>query len=76
MQLGYGLGGGGVVESDERKFYENTVVPQARFIESALNEQLFTPLGYRWRFRPETLDVFQEDESQRAQALASRRTGP
>lgn len=64
-----GLGGGGVVESDERKFYETTVVPQARFIEAALNEQLFGPLGYSWQFRPETLDVFQEDESQRASAV-------
>jgi len=65
-----GLGGGGVVEADERAFYENTVVPQARFIEACLNEQLFVPMGLKWRFKPETLDVFQEDENQRAQALS------
>ena len=64
-----GLGGGGVVESDERKFYEQTVVPQARFVEGVLNEQVFRPMGLRWAFRPETLDVFQEDEGKRAQSL-------
>ena len=64
-----GLGGGGVVESDERKFYEQTVVPQARFIQGILNEQLFESMGLRWVFRPETLDVFQEDEGKRATAL-------
>lgn len=64
-----GLGGGGVTDSDERKFYQN-IIPEAQFIAGEFNEQLLTPLlGYRLVFRPETLDIFQEDESQRAQAL-------
>ena len=66
---GAGLGSAGVTESDERKFYEQTIVPQARFIQGILNEQVFEPLGLRWSFRPETLDVFQEDENERAQAV-------
>ena len=66
-----GLGGGGVVESDERKFYEQTVVPEARFIAATLNEQVFSALDLRLVFRPETLDVFQADEAQRASALVS-----
>jgi len=66
-----GLGGGGVVESDERKFYEQTVVPQADFIQGILNEQVFAPMGLRWAFRPETLDVFQEDEGKRAMSFAA-----
>ena len=64
-----GLGGGGVVSSDERKFYEQTVVPEAKFIASALNEQLFSMTGHRLVFRPETLDIFQVDENQRAQSF-------
>ena len=66
---GAGLGSTGVTESDERKFYEQTVVPQARFIQGVLNEQIFGPMGLKWVFRPETLDVFQEDEGERAQAV-------
>jgi hypothetical protein len=66
-----GLGGGGVVDSDERKFYSQTIVPEARFIQGVLNEQVFSPMGYRWVFRPETLDIFQEDENQRSQALVN-----
>jgi len=65
-----GLGGGGVVSSDERKFYEQTIVPEAKFIARILNEQLLVPMGYRLAFRPETLDVFQADENERAQALS------
>ena len=44
-------------------------MPDAKFIQSIWNEQLFKPMGLRWVFRPETLDVFQEDEGKRAQAL-------
>ena len=65
-----GLGGGGVVTSDERKFYEQKIVPAAQAISSKLNEQLLVPLGYRWIDRPETLDVFQTDENQRSEAFA------
>ena len=66
-----GLGGGGVVQSDERKFYEQTIVPEALFIQSVFNEQLFEPMGLRWQFRPETLDVFQADENARSQSLVN-----
>jgi len=64
-----GLGGGGVVTSDERKFYEQKIVPAAQAISSKLNEQLLIPMGYRWVDRHEALDVFQMDETQRSQAF-------
>ena len=64
-----GLGGGGVVESDERKFYEQRVVPDAKLLAGDFNDQVLRPMGRRLVFRPETLDVFQEDEGKRAQAL-------
>jgi len=64
-----GLGGSGVVTQDDLAFYKETVVPEATFIQSVLNEQMFQPLGLRWEFRPETLDVFQADENMRSKAL-------
>lgn len=65
-----GIGGGGVSEEDTRRFYENRVVPDARFIESVLNKQVFEPLGLRFAFEEQSIDVFQEDEEQRAQSVS------
>ncbi len=66
-----GLGGGGVVEQDDMRFLNDTVIPEANFIQNTLNKQLFRPLGLQFRFKPETLDAFQEDEAQRASSLSS-----
>ncbi len=64
-----GLGGGGVVGQDERHFYDKTIRAECDFIEAVLNEQLWRPLGYRMEFTLDELDVFQEDEVQRAAAF-------
>ena len=61
-----GLGGGGVVSQDEMHFYDKTIRPECNFIAGALNDQLFTPMGLRIEFMLDGLDVFQEDENQRA----------
>lgn len=66
-----GLGGGGVVEQDDIRFLNDTVIPEANFIQHKLNTQLFRPMGLSFRFKPETLDAFQEDEAQRAGSLSS-----
>ena len=66
-----GLGGGGVAVQDNKHFYEKTIIPECRFIEDVLNEQLFAPMGLRWRFLPNSLDVFQEDENERAAAFGA-----
>jgi phage portal protein BeeE len=65
-----GIGGGGVSEEDTKRFYDNRVVPDCRLIEGVLNEQVFAPLGYRLAFTEENLDIYQEDEEQRAQAVS------
>lgn len=44
-------------------YWNDTIVPEAQFIEAALNEQLFIPLGLRLRFHFEALSVFQKDEA-------------
>lgn len=54
---------------DDLAFYKETIVPRAEFIASVLNEQLFEPMGYHLKFKPETLDVFQVDEQQRSTAF-------
>lgn len=55
---------------DAQSFYETTVVPQASLIERQLNAQLLGPMGLRIKFRPQALDVFQQDENERAAAFA------
>lgn len=64
-----GLGGGGVVSQDEKHFYDKTIRPECNFIAGELNRQLFTPLGMRFEFLLDGLDVFQEDENERAAAF-------
>jgi len=58
-------------ERDKLNWYEDFVVPEAEFIAGILNEQVYEPLGLRLEFRPETLDIFQEDETQRATAMSA-----
>lgn len=58
-------------KQDDLHFYTKTIMPEAEFIAAVLNEQLFAPMGYRIVFRPETLEVFQQDENDRANALAA-----
>jgi hypothetical protein len=56
-------------QQDDLHFYSKTIVPECEFIAGVLNEQVFTPLGLRLEFRPETLDAFQTDEHERSGAL-------
>jgi hypothetical protein len=53
-----------------QSFYADTVVPEAGLIESDLNRQVFEPLGLRVVLDWQSLDIFQEDEAERGQALA------
>ena len=56
-------------ETDEKHFYDKTIVPECAIIESVLNEQVFVPAGYTFRFMPQNLDIYQEDENERAESL-------
>ena len=60
-------------KEDEAAYFRGTIMPECDLIQEALNEQIFNAIhhldGYRIEFQPETLDVFQEDESQRAGSL-------
>lgn len=52
-------------------WFRDSVVPWARFMEDCMNDQLFTPLGLHFEFRPEVSDPGQEDEVSRASAYQS-----
>ena len=58
-------------QEDRLSFYKETIVPESDFIAGVLNEQIFEPMGLRWKFLPETLDVFQADEQQRSTAFVN-----
>jgi len=65
-------------KEDEAAYYRGTIIPECGLIREALNEQLFTKEhkldGWHIEFQPETLDVFQEDETSRAGALGQLTT--
>lgn len=52
-----------------RSFYAETVVPRCQMLAQVLNEQLLGPLGLELRFQPERLEIFQQEEIEKAQAL-------
>ena len=60
-----------VSEQDDLHFYKKTIVPECEFIASVVNDQLYAQTGHQLKFQPETLDVFQEDENERASSLAT-----
>ncbi|HQE18935.1 MAG TPA: phage portal protein [Aggregatilineales bacterium] len=57
-------------QEDRKAFYDETVVPECEKIAQALNTQLFGPLGYKLKFRPERLEIYQDDKEEEAWQLA------
>lgn len=64
-----GLGGGGVVQQDDERFYRETIIPEAEAIFDDLNRQVFDEMKLRIELNTGALDVFQEDEQQRSTSL-------
>lgn len=56
-------------QEDRLAFYEDTIKPRARLFADALNEQLLARDGLRLEFRFNEMDIFQEDENDRADLL-------
>lgn len=54
---------------DKRNFYDETIAPELDLIEPLINEQLFEGTNLTFHFDLESLDIFQEDENERADAL-------
>jgi hypothetical protein len=66
-----GLGGRGVVQTDDRRLITDTALPEWKALARELNRQVFIPLGYRLEERHEEMDMFREDEAQRSAALVN-----
>lgn len=57
------------IQEDHLFLYDHTVIPDARVIQNALNEQLFGAMGYTFRFEPHRLDVKQDAEVAKAASI-------
>jgi len=55
-------------KEEKATWYDNDIIPFCNWLSYEYNRQVFEPLGMRLEFRPETIDVQQEDETQRAGA--------
>jgi hypothetical protein len=53
-------------KEDRLSFYEDTIKPRAHMFEDVINQQLFGREGLRMVFKFGELDIFQEDENDRA----------
>lgn len=51
-------------------FYQETVIPETVLLQEDWNRQIFDPLGLKFEFMPDQLDIMQEDEADRAGSLA------
>ena len=58
-------------DSHRMQFWQDVIRPRGRMIESAFNRQLLNPLGLQMTFAFDELDIFQEDENQRATSWAT-----
>jgi len=56
-------------QEDRLSFYEDVIKPRAHKFEGVLNEQLLWRDGLRIEFRFNEMDLFQEDENERADLL-------
>ena len=57
-------------EQDTLNFYQQTVVPSASMIAETINDQILMPRGYYLEFDPAQLEVYQQHEVSKAQALS------
>lgn len=53
----------------DTQFWQNSILPLAEMLAGVINKSLLVPMGLKLCFYPEMMDVFQEDEAQRAQSL-------
>jgi hypothetical protein len=60
---------GDAQDSDNRTFYDDTLIPETEWIRAVWNEQVLEPDGYTLVYTPQKLSVFQEDEEQRSQSF-------
>lgn len=60
---------------ENEQFYTMTVTAEVLNIQTGFSRQLFEPNGYTFQFLPEALEVFQEEEVNRSEALRNLALG-
>jgi HK97 family phage portal protein len=55
----------------DTQFWKNTILPLCNLLAGVINKSLLEPMGLKLCFYAEEMDVFQEDETERADSLAS-----
>lgn len=58
-------------DSHRMAFWQDVIRPRAKLVESALNRQLLNAMGMEFEFAFDEMDIFQEDEVERANAFAT-----
>jgi hypothetical protein len=58
-------------QQDDLNFYSKCILPEAAQIAEDLNRQIFEPMGLRFEFQPNKLEIFEERESAKAFALVA-----
>lgn len=61
---------GGTADAERLNFYDFTIVPEAEWIVGVANERYFSRLGQEVILEPESLEVYQWAEVQKAQSVA------
>lgn len=56
---------------DDLHFYEKTIVPDALRFERALNNDLFKPLGYCFKFHKERMEIYQRLEAEKSASVVA-----
>lgn len=56
-------------DAREKQFYTITIMPDARLIQYAINEQVLKAQGYHLEFEPERLEIFQTNEAEQTKAF-------
>ena len=63
-------------QADEFNFVNQTIIPRCDLIAEALNDQIFEPMGYEFRFLTDQLDILQMAQLQQADAVTKLTGGP
>ena len=58
-------------DSHRMQFWQDVIRPRGKMIEAAFNRQLLNAMGLEMAFDFDELDIFQEDENQRATSFAT-----
>lgn len=57
--------------ADRLNLYDFTILPEAHLVERIINRQVLRATPYQFKFTPERMNIYQEDEQERATAFST-----